>query len=124
MGAQEALQNRNKSIIERRYIDDVLQETGDYIKESQNRLFGNFDFKSTPIRERRTFIVSNNKLQFTHLLKARFIDMRRLNGRNKKQYPIHNKPVIEFYNSMVNKLHFGLTQDVRNKISNQLNIEI
>ena len=78
MGAQEALQNRNKSIIERRYIDDVLQETGDYIKESQNRLFGNFDFKSTPIRERRSFIVSNNKQQFTHLLKSRFIDMKRL----------------------------------------------
>ena len=26
MGLQEALQNRNKSIIERRYIDDVSQE--------------------------------------------------------------------------------------------------
>ena len=101
MGAQEALQNRNKSIIERRYIDDVLQDTGDSIKESQNRLFGNFDFKNTPIRKQRSFIVSNNKLQFTHLLKARFIDMRRLNGRNKKHYPIHNKHPCLFFISLL-----------------------
>lgn len=123
MSATDTLQNRNKSIIERRYISNTLEETGDFIDTSQQRLFNNFNFNSNDIRSKRSFIVTNDTLEFTHLLKERFIDMKRLNGRDKKRYPIHNTVVIGYYNRLIRKLHFGLTQDVRASIANQLNIE-
>ena len=123
MSATETLQNRNKSIIERRYIDNTLKETGDYIDSTQRRLANVFDFKNNNINN-RSFVVTNNTLQITHQLKERFIDMKRINGRTKKQYPIHNKVIMGYYGSLIRNLSFGLTQDVRNAITNQLNIEI
>jgi len=122
--ASNPLQNKNKLIIERRYIDNVLRETLQGIEETQDRAFNNFNFKSQDIRNRRTFVVANNEAEFTHLVKTRFIDMKRINGKVKKRYPIHNNIIMGYYNSLINKLHFGLTQDVRNSIANELNIEV
>lgn len=124
MSAIQNLQNRNKSIIERRYISNTLKETGEHIDSSQQRLFNNFNFKSNNIRAKRSFIVTDNKLEFKHLLKERFIDMKRINGQNKKRYPIHNNIVMGYFNGLVRKLSFGLTQSVRNTIANHLNIEV
>ena len=121
--ASNPLQNRNKLIVERRYIDNVLREELQNIEQAQNRQFTNFGFKSEAIRSRRTFIVSNNIGEFTHLISQRFIDMKRLRGKTKKSYPIHNSIIMGHFSNIINKLHFGLTQDVRNSIANQLNIE-
>jgi len=121
--ASNKLQSRNKSIIERRYIDNVLRDELENIEQSQNRLFGNFGFQSQDIRSKRSFIVTNNIGEFTYLMKERFIDMKRLRGKTKKSYPIHNSVIMSHFSNIINKFHFGLTQDVRNSIANDLNIE-
>lgn len=124
MSATENLQNRNKSIIERRYISNTLKETGDFIESSQDRLFSRFNFKSSDISEKRSLTVTNNKLTLLHLAKTRFIDMKRINGRTKKRYPIHNNIVMGYYNGLIRKLHFGFTQEVKAIIAQELKIEI
>ena len=118
-----SIPNKNKLIVERRYIDNVLREELDNIEQAQNRQFGNFGFQSQDIRSKRTFIVTNNIGEFTYLIKERFIDMKRILGKTKKFYPIHNTIIMGHFSNVINKLHFGLTQDVRNSIANQLNIE-
>jgi len=124
MSATETLKNRNKSILERRYISKTLSTNAKNLEAAQDRLFSKFNFKNNNISSRRSFIVTENTLEFTHLMKERFIDMKRNNGQKKKNYPIHNKIVIGYFNNIIYQLQFGFTQAVKKQVAQELNIEI
>ncbi|QQV89951.1 hypothetical protein M1M27_gp07 [Cellulophaga phage Ingeline_1] len=120
--SQTALNNNR---INDRYINRVLNEEGSNLIKSQARIASKYNLKDTiPEISRRSFKVSSNNLEVRHALRQRFVDMRKGKGTKKLTAPIHNKIVYSHFNAIINKLAFGLTQDIRNQISNEYNIEI
>ncbi len=127
MSAIDTLKSRNnKRIIENHYISRVLKEEASNIAESQDRIISRFSVMDTipEIKRSRSFVVVGNELQATHALQQRFIDMRRRGGLAQKSVPIHNKIIYSHFNSLIRKLAYGFTQDIRTQIANEFNIPV
>lgn len=124
MSATTLLTNRNKSILERRFIYNTLNANAKQWEATSQRLFNSFNFKSNDIRSKRSFTVTDDTLEYTHLMKERFIDMKRIQGRTKKQYPIHNKVVMGYFNNIIFQLQVGFTQSVKAQLAQELKIQI
>ncbi|ANW96750.1 hypothetical protein AXE80_10890 [Wenyingzhuangia fucanilytica] len=120
------ISNRNQSIIEKRYIRSTLQRAGNRIATRQQQVLNKTKGIPKNLLQRRTITVTGvDTLSMEHLLTQRFIDMKRLsNVKNPLHAPIHNKIIMGEYQRVINELQFGLTEDVKNKIAGNLNIEI
>ncbi|WP_044403413.1 hypothetical protein [Lacinutrix sp. Hel_I_90] len=116
----------NAKIIEQKYIDRVLKDEARNIFKAQKQLTERS--KASPetkklINSKRRFQVSNSSLEGSHAMLQRFIDMRNIRGLKRKPIPVHNKIIYYHFNSIINKLAFGLTDDVRNLIAKEYKIE-
>ena len=113
------------NIIEQKYIDRVLKQEANNIVNAQNRVLSRYDPSSKNlIISKRRFTVNGNNLEFVHSLQQRFIDMKRIRGRDKLSIPIHNKVFYGHFNNIINKLAFGLTDDVKELIAQEHNIKL
>jgi len=103
MSGIEVLKSRsNKKIIEQRYIDRVLKESGTDILRAQGIALARFSGTSlNDIKAGRSFKVTTNNAEFTHLLRQRFIDMRRIGGVKQKSIPLHNKIIYTHFNGII-----------------------
>ncbi|MEX0275701.1 MAG: hypothetical protein AB3N16_15120 [Flavobacteriaceae bacterium] len=126
MPAVETLKARNTSSpIEQRYIARVLKEEGAAIMRDQNRIISRYRVReSVPEITTRRFKVTGTSLEITHPLRQRFIDMRYRKGVRQKPVPIHNKVIYSHFNAIVNKMAYGLTEDVRSLIANESQIQM
>jgi uncharacterized protein (UPF0335 family) len=126
MNASQTLASRtNKRIIEAKYIDEVLREEAINIKQEQNDVFN--DFKEGgfgTIKSQRAFSVANNTLSHRHLIRQRFIDMKRIKGKGQKPVPVHNKIIWGHFNNIIFKLAYGFTEDVKQSIARNYQIEL
>ena len=126
MSASNLLQQRaSKRIIEDKYIEQVLHEEAKNIESAQDQVFN--DFKENgygTIKSTRVFQVANNTLTHRHLIRQRFIDMKRIKGKGQKPIPVHNKIIWGHLNNIVFKLAYGFTKDVKNAIVKDYQIEI
>ncbi|WP_271407265.1 hypothetical protein [Tenacibaculum soleae] len=113
----------NKRIIEQKYIQQVLQEEAANIQSAQNEIFSNRNIPAI-IRKARTFTVSNSVLTHKHNIRQRFDDMSSIYYGKQKSTKAHNKVIWGHFNTMVFKLAYGLTQDVKNQIATQYDIEL
>lgn len=114
---------RNKNIIEQKYIETVLKEAAADIEQLQDERFSSRNISSV-IRNARSFSVQNNRLTHKHNIRQRFDDMRRIRSKKSTSTKAHNKVIWGNLNTIIFKLAFGFTQDIRNTIANQYNIEI
>ncbi|TXE18632.1 hypothetical protein ES692_06195 [Psychroserpens burtonensis] len=116
----------SNSIIEQKYIERVLSREAASIIEDQNRVLARFNpsGKQSIISKRRYTIKGSTNLEFTHAMSQRFIDMRRLRGQKKTPIPIHNKIIYTHFNNIINQMAFGLTDDIRQMIAKEYNIEL
>lgn len=122
---QRLNQGNNAKRIEQKYIDRVLQEEATNILRAQDRIISRYRAtEKVPELGRRRFSVSGGKAEFTHPLRQRFIDMKYRKGVRQKEIPVHNKIVYAHFNNIINKLAFGLTDDVRELIANELDIQL
>lgn len=114
-----------KNLIKDTYIQHVLQQSAKDIIAAQDRVLSaaNPSEKNNIIAKRR-YAVSGTNLQFTHALTQRFIDMRRIAGRKHKPIAVHNKVIYKEFNNIIAELKFGFTDDVKNLIANQYNINM
>lgn len=126
MSGVEVLKEReNKKIIEAHYIQRVLKESGTNILRAQGiTLSRSKGDKLNDIKSARRFKVTTNKAEFTHLMRQRFIDMRRIRGTKQKSIPLHNKIIYGEFSTIIRKLAYGFTQDIKNEIAQELNIVI
>lgn len=124
MAILDNLSNRNKSILERRYIDQVLDEEAKNIISAQNRLDRKFGFKTNQVGYGRSARVSGNILTLQHNIVERFVDMRKIRGKKKQYHSIHNRVIFGHFNNIIDKLQFGFSQSVKAQLSQQINIEI
>lgn len=124
MAILDNLSNRNKTILERRYIDQVLEEEGKNILSEQSRLDRKYSF-SNRLSSRRNTRVSGGKLVIEHSIIQRFVDMNKINGAPKKRKtPIHNRVIFGHFNNILGKLRFGFTKAIQEQLSSQHKIEI
>ena len=125
MAIQDKLFNRNKSILERRFIDQVLEEEGKNIVNTQNRLDLKYKFKTDRLKRARSINVSGGRLVLEHSIIQRFVDMNKVRGiTKKKKTPIHNKVIFGHFNNILGRLRFGFTRAIQQQLSNEHKIEI
>lgn len=124
MSASKTLANRsNKRIIEQKYIQQVLTEEGKNIEQAQDDVFNNRNIPDL-IRSSRSFTVQDTTLTHKHDIRQRFDDMKRVRFRKQKSTGAHNKIIWGHLNNIVFRLAYGFTQDAKNLIANQYNLEL
>lgn len=98
------------------FIRRELQEEGQDIKQEQTSLMARRGFKSSEFYNNRNMSVNVTALNFDHLAKHRFVDMKRRNTSKgsvkKKFHPIHNRILWGHANNIVKRLSFGYTHAV------------
>ena len=127
MSATDVLKarNDNKKFIEGKYIERVLNDESTEIYRAQERLISRFNVtKSIPEITQRKFSVVGTRMEFTHPLRQRFIDMRRIRGGRQRPVPLHNKVIYNHFNRIINKLAYGFTEDIKNAIGKEYNIQL
>lgn len=114
------------NIIEQKYIERILNKEAKSIIASQNRILAKYNpaQKDHIISKRRFTVKGSNNLEFVHAMSQRFIDMKRLRGAKKKAIPVHNQIIYTHFNNIINQLAFGLTDDIRQMIAKEYNLEI
>lgn len=126
MTATEVLKSRNnKKFIEEKYIERVLKDESTEIFRAQERVISRFNVtKSIPEITQRKFSVIGTRMEFTHPIRQRFIDMRRIRGGRQRPVPIHNKVIYNHFNGIINKLAYGFIDAIKEAIGNEYNIQL
>jgi hypothetical protein len=111
-------------VIEGRFIKHVLDDqAGEILKDSKKAMKG---FKSAKWSKNR-MTVDANTLTYDTIAATRFVDMktRRSKGytrgtrkipggkKKKKNYPVHNKPIMRHKKFIVRTLSFGFTDEIK-----------
>ncbi len=113
--------------LEKIFITRVLKDTAKDIISSQDKAFSRLRNVENiaQIRSARKIKVSGVKLQFTHSIRQRFIDMKRIRGQHQKSGLVHNKVLFpSLMGSMVAELAFGFTEQVKKELSIEHNIQL
>jgi hypothetical protein len=122
MSLLKSRENLSEQILQGRFIRKVLQGTSTDIDKAQQSMMSSRGFESNDWYSGREFVVSENTLDYTHLKKHRFVDMKTRTskkGQNrKKSHPIHNKIIWGHYNNVIKELHFGFTNAVKEELRN------
>ncbi|UOB16571.1 hypothetical protein [Abyssalbus ytuae] len=126
MSAIETLKSRNNlKVLEQKYIERVLKDESTEINRAQERLISRFNVKKyVPEITQRKFRVVGTRLESTHPIRERFIDMRRTSGVRQRPIPLHNKVIYGHFNNIINKLAYGLTEEIKQTIGQEYNIQL
>jgi hypothetical protein len=126
MAATDVLGSRSeKKYIEQKYIDRVLMDEGQNMLRAQDKVISRYNVKKLiPEITRRRISVSSGRLTLTHPIRERFIDMKTIRGQRQKAIQLHNKVLYRHFNSIVGRLAYGFTEDVRNLIAKDQKIHL
>lgn len=117
MSLLEKRSRTRESVLKRAFVQTILREEGEEIKEAQEKNMGSF---SSDSKGGRSFMANDNVLLYKHKPKHRFIDMKRRNSKQgskkKKSYVIHNKPIFGVLNNIVSRLSYGYTDEVKDQM--------
>lgn len=107
-------------ILKGRFVKKVLQSAGADINKAQNSYFASRGFNMSNGWNDRSFNVTDNALDYSHLKKHRFVDMktREVQGKKKrkKYHSIHNKIFWGHYNNIIRELSFGFSQEIKEEL--------
>lgn len=111
--------------IKQRFVKEILEDEGRRLMRNQSvAISRKLKSRSGRLLSDRSISVSGGEvsdgtLTFRHTAYERFLDMKRLNygsvgiRRNRR---IHNRFVFGHYNSIANRIAYGLTEDVAARI--------
>lgn len=126
MALTDNITARNKSITERRYINQVLKQQGEEILKDQSAKDREFNL-SAQLGSSRSFKVNSNRLTYQHSILQRFLDMKKVRGELKpksERTPIHNRIIMGRFNQIKRELRYGFTDAIRSQLAQQLKIEV
>jgi hypothetical protein len=108
-------------VVKGRFIRKVFTDTAADIDQAQRKLMDSRGFENNDWYSGRSFNVSDNALEETHLKKHRFVDMRNItskkDGRHaKKNHPIYNRIIWGHYNNVIREMAFGFTEVVKQQL--------
>ena len=109
-------------IIERRFIKKTLQDVGKDIDKAQRNYMSSRGFENNDWFSDRGFKVSDGEMEYTHLKKHRFVDMKTRTSKSgtkrKTSRPIDNKIIWGHYDNVIKELHFGFTNAINEELRN------
>lgn len=124
MTARERFDTRgnHESILKSAFTSQVLQEEGQAILDDQTNVINRFNLvDSRNLLSQRFASAQGNTLHMAFPVYLRLLDIK---GNKKKAFPLHNSIVMGHFNEIARKLRFGFTEEVRQQLSMELNIEI
>ena len=120
MNLLESREQFSDQILERRFIRKVSQTMAQDIDQAQSAYMSSRGFESENWYSGRGFVATESGLEYSHLKKHRFVDMKvrtSSKGTNrKKSHPVHNRIIWGHYNNMIKELHFGFTHAVKESL--------
>jgi hypothetical protein len=121
MSLIKSRENLSEQILQGRFIRKTLRDVAVDIDKAQRSVMSSRGFESQDWYNGRGFIVSENAMDYTHLKKHRFVDMKTRSSKKgtkrKKSHPVHNKIIWGHYNNIIKELHFGFTNAVKEELS-------
>lgn len=122
MNLIDSRENLSDQILQGRFIRRVMQDVSKDIDQAQRKYMSSRGFENNDWFSDRGFIVTENGLDYTHLKKHRFVDMKTRNTKKgkvrKKPHPIHNRIIWGHYNNIIKELHFGFTNAIKEELRN------
>lgn len=116
MNLLEKRSETSEDILKKRFVRKVMKETASDIDKAQTLYMNSHGFEQDNWFSGRSFVTNDESLEYTHLKKHRFIDMKTRKTKmgiiRKKRHPIHNKIIWGHYNNIIKELHFGFTQAI------------
>ena len=113
-----------ENVLKGRFVKRVFQESVKDIDRAQVMYMRGHGFDSVEWYTGRSFVSSKTALEYTQMLKHRFVDMKTRNTKKgkirKKAHPIHNKVIYGHYNNIIRELSFGFTEAIKEQLR-QLN---
>ena len=102
----------------RAFAKRTLKLHANKLKAEQDQIMARF---TEDFWKQRKYITSDVSLKYTHNIVNRFVDMKRRTVRGKKVYnvnraDVHNKLIMKHYNGIKGDLTFGLTEEVKRKM--------
>lgn len=120
MNLAESRERFADDILERRFIRRVMRDSSKDIDQAQRKYISSRGFDNENWNSSRGFIISDDGMEYSHLKKHRFVDMRTRNTKKgkqrKKSHPIHNRIIWGHYNNIIKELHFGFTQAIKEEL--------
>lgn len=128
----DLIDNRDNTsqILEKRFIGHILREEAQELDQFQLQLMASRGFETTEFYNNRGFqVLEDHKLQYTHPVVMRFIDMKTRSSKNgntktKKSHPVHNKPLFGMVNNVLRRLQFEYTDKMKKMLLNEYKLEI
>ena len=123
------------SIIQKEFVRRTLEEEGHNINDVQTQAINKYlKFRTGRLLRGRKYDIKGSgemdgKLTITHPVHQRFLDIKPKNvsvnmqgfrKRSRKAFPIHNRIVFGHLNRIAFNLMYGLTEEVRESIKNDL----
>jgi hypothetical protein len=112
-----------EAIIKGRFILDQLKEESQDINQAQVTLMARRGFRSSEWYDNRKFSVSGNRMDYDHMPRHRFVDMKTRQTKKgkirKKSHPNHNRILFGHANNVIKRLHYGYTEAVKEELMNR-----
>ena len=113
----------NNDLLEKRFIGLILKEESQELNQAQIRIMNSRNFSNPKFFNNRGFqVVDDHKLQYTHPIELRFIDMKKRNGKKKISHPVHNRPLYGMINNILRRLQFEFTDKLKKTLLNDYKI--
>jgi len=107
-------------VLEGRFIKRVMSEESQDINLAQIKYMDSHGFSNQDWRTGRSFVASETALEYSQLLKVRFVDMKSISAgmakHKKKSHPIHNRIVYGHYNNIIREMKYGFTDAVKEEL--------
>ena len=111
----------SEAILKGRFIEEQLREEATDISRAQVSLMSRRGFRSADWYDNRTFAVSGNQMDYDHMPRHRFVDMKTRNTKtgkvSKKSHPNHNRILYGHANNLIKRLHYGFTAAVKEQLA-------
>ncbi|MBO2546122.1 hypothetical protein J0871_17025 [Salegentibacter sp. BDJ18] len=121
MRSLEDRERLSDDVLKGRFTTQVLKEESENMDQAQESLMARRGFRSQEFYNDRSYQVNSNTLEYTHLGRHRFVDMRTRDSKDgkkrKKSHPIHNRILFGHANNIIKQLHFGFTNAVKEKLA-------
>jgi hypothetical protein len=116
------MQNQEQldDVLKGKFIKRVFEDSIKDIDKAQVAYMGAHNFVNENWYSGRSFIASDTALDYTQMLRHRFVDMKTRNSKKgklrKKAHPIHNKIIYGHYNNIIKELAYGFTEAAKEGI--------
>jgi len=134
MAVRSVLAQRDRGILERKFVKQVLQHEGhELVRAHQREIRSRLEQHSgKTLSTLKSWVHSNanasGELNVQHLKRQRFLDMKTRTTKaglkvRKKQFPIHNRIVFGHLNNVIRQLKFGFTEAIQEQLKQDQKIE-